>query len=31
MLDIVFVAITVAFFLAALGYTQACDRGLITD
>ena len=28
MLDIVYVAITVAFFVIALAYTRACDRGI---
>jgi hypothetical protein len=28
MLDVVFVAVCVAFFALALAYTQACDRGL---
>jgi hypothetical protein len=31
MLDVVFVAITVAFFAVALGYTRACARGLAAD
>jgi hypothetical protein len=28
MLDVVFVAICVAFFAIALGYAQACDRAV---
>jgi hypothetical protein len=28
MLDIVFIAIVIIFFAAALGYTRAIDRGL---
>jgi hypothetical protein len=28
MLDVVFVGMIVAFFVAALAYAQACDRGL---
>lgn len=28
MLDVLFVAICVAFFAIALAYTQACDHGL---
>jgi hypothetical protein len=28
MLDVVYVAITVAFFAVALLYARACDRGL---
>ena len=28
MLDLVFAAITVAFFALALAYTVACDRGI---
>jgi hypothetical protein len=31
MLDVVYVALTVAFFVIALAYTTACDRGLGTD
>ena len=31
MLDIVYVAITVAFFLIALWYARACDRGIGTS
>jgi hypothetical protein len=27
-LDLVFVSLTIAFFLVALGYTVACDRGI---
>jgi hypothetical protein len=29
MQDLVFVAIMVAFFVIALGYTVACDRGIV--
>jgi len=28
MLDIIYVAITVAFFVLALAYARACDRGI---
>jgi hypothetical protein len=28
MLDVVFVAVIVAFFVVALAYAQACDRGI---
>jgi hypothetical protein len=28
MLDVVFVAVIVAFFAVALGYGQLCDRGI---
>ncbi len=28
MLDVVYVAITVAFFAIALAYANACDRGI---
>jgi hypothetical protein len=28
MLDLVFVAVIVVFFVVALGYAQACDRGI---
>ncbi len=28
MLDLAYVALTVLFFVAAIGYADACDRGL---
>ena len=28
MLDLVFVLVFIVFFLAALGYARACDRGI---
>ncbi len=28
MLDIVFLAVMAAFFVVAIGYASACDRGL---
>jgi hypothetical protein len=28
MLDVIYVAITVAFFVIALAYTRECDRGI---
>ena len=28
MLDLVFVLLTIAFFVLAVGYAAACDRGL---
>jgi hypothetical protein len=28
MLDLIFIAITVAFFAVALGYAAACNRGI---
>lgn len=28
MLDIIYVAITLAFFVLALAYARACDRGI---
>lgn len=31
MLDLVYVALTVAFFVIALAYARACDRGLGAD
>jgi len=31
MLDLLFVAMCVAFFALALAYTQACDRGVGAD
>jgi hypothetical protein len=31
MLDVVFLAITLAFFAIALGYASLCDRGMGAD
>jgi hypothetical protein len=28
MLDVIYVAITIAFFVIALAYTRGCDRGI---